>query len=78
MTTTILKSELTKAIAGISDKSLLEALYTIMNRANKVEYELSEEDWRIVEDRRKAYKSGKAKTVTMSDIRKDVIRKLAR
>ncbi len=80
MTTNILKSELTKAIAGINDKSLLEALYTIINRAEKPEavtYELSEEDLKIIEGRRRAYKAGKAKTIPMSEMRKRFAKKFS-
>ncbi len=73
MTTSILKAELTKAIAGINDKNLLEALYTIINRAEQTEpfdFELSEEDMKIIDGRSKAYKEGKAKTITMGEMRK--------
>ncbi|MES2558399.1 MAG: hypothetical protein V4590_01565 [Bacteroidota bacterium] len=73
MTTSILKTELTKAIAGITDKSLLEALYTIVNHAEKTEssdFELSDEDMKIIEGRSKAYKAGKTKTITMGEMRK--------
>lgn len=71
MTTNLLKTELTKAIAGITDKSLLEALYTIINRTEKTEsFELSDDDLKIVESRSKAYKAGKAKTITMGEMRK--------
>lgn len=80
MTTSILKTELTKAIAGITDKSLLEALYTIVNRAEKTEssdFELSDEDMKIIEGRSKAYKAGKAKTITMVEMRKRFTKRYA-
>ena len=79
MTTNILKSELTKAIAGINDKSLLEALYTIINRAEHVEddYHISEEDWKVVEARSRNYKAGKAKGITMGEMRKRITKKLS-
>lgn len=79
MTTNILKSELTKAIAGINDKALLEALFTIVNRAEHVEdeYEISEEDWKIVEARSRQYKAGKAKGITMGEMRKRITKKLS-
>jgi hypothetical protein len=78
MTTNILKSKITKAIEGINDKSFLEALYTIVNKQiEPFEYELTDEDLRIVESRKKALKSGKAKTITMSEMRKRFTRKFA-
>lgn len=77
MTTTILKTELTKAINGINDKSLLEALYTIINQTKKSsqEYEMTEDDWTEIESRKKELKSGIVKTVTMDQIRNRVAKK---
>ena len=78
MTTNILKAELKKAITDINDKSFLEALYTIINnRVKPFEYELSDEDIKIIEDRQKAYKTGKLKGMTMSEVRKKVVKKLS-
>ena len=79
MTTNHLKSELTKAIAGITDKSLLEALYTIINKTENpsFEYELNEEDLTIIEERSKAYKAGKAKVITAGEIRKRYTKKFS-
>lgn len=79
MTTNILKSELTKAIAEIDDKSLLELLYKIINQTEKIESideELSNDDWEIIEKRRKDLKAGTAKSVTMAEIRNGAKEKL--
>jgi hypothetical protein len=79
MTTNILKSELTKAIAEINDKSLLELLYKIINQTEKIksiDEELSNEDWEIIESRRKDLKAGTAKSVTMAEIRNSAKEKL--
>jgi len=70
MTTSLLKNKLTEAIAGINDKLLLEALYTIVNRAENKDYELSKEDLLVIEARRKAFKSGKAKGITVIEMEK--------
>lgn len=79
MTTANLKTEITKAINGINDKSLLEALYTIIHNAGKKpsNYELSNEDWAIIESRKKEVKTTKSKTVTMEQIHKQVTNRLA-
>jgi hypothetical protein len=56
----------------------LEALYTIVN--NKVtpfEYELTDEDIQIIEERRQDYMAGKIKGMTMSEVRKKVVKKLS-
>lgn len=72
MTTKLLKAKLTKAIAEINDKSFLEALYTIIHKAEHscFEYELSEADLAIIESRRKSYLSGKSKTISPNEMRK--------
>ncbi len=78
MTTTILKNEITKALSDINDKSFLEGLYTIINaHADKLAFELSDENWREIEGRKRDYKSGKLKGLTMVDVRKKVMKKLA-
>ena len=80
MTTASLKTEITKAIAGINDQSLLEAIYTIVNRAktsSSLEFELSDEDWAIIEARKQDYKAGKIKGMTATEVRKSVMKKLS-
>ncbi len=80
MTTASLKTEITKAIAGINDQLLLEAIYTIVNRAKtstSFEFELSDEDWAIIEARKHDYKAGKIKGMTTTEVRKSVMKKLS-
>ncbi len=80
MITAFLKDELTKAIEGINDESLLEALYTIINKAKlaeQSEFEISEYEWKIIEDRQKAFKAGEAETITINEIRKRLNKKFA-
>ena len=70
MTTTTLKKELHKAIDTTNDASLLEAVYTILNKASNLkEYELTGEQLQLVEERRKLYKQGKLKVVSMEEIK---------
>lgn len=78
MTTAILKSEITKALDSIQDKSFLEALYTIINtRSETFDYELNEADKKVLDERKKSYKSGKAKTYSMYEVRKKVLKNLS-
>jgi len=77
MTTDILKNEIAKALNDINDKSFLEALYTIINtRSEKFDYELSIDDKQILDERKALYKWGKAKTFTMIEVRKKVMKNL--
>lgn len=76
MTTTALKKEIVKAIDTIDDASFLEAIYTIINnRSPRYDFELSNEDMKILREREVAYKSGKAKTYTREEVRKMVFKK---
>ena len=73
MTKAFLKNELTRAIEGIDDQLLLEALYTIINKAkiaSKPEFVIEDEDWIKIEARKAAYESGKAKALTIDDVKK--------
>lgn len=79
MTSTAIKKELHKAIDNIEDNNLLEAIYTILNSQNKqYPFELSDEDLQIVEERRILYETGKLKTITLSEFKKKVKKKLSK
>lgn len=78
MTTAILKSEITKALDNIQDKSFLEAIYTIINtRSETYDYELNDADKKVLDERKKLYQSGKAKTYSMNEVRKKVLKNLS-
>lgn len=75
MAKNILKNEISKALKGINDKSFLEALYTIINtRSETYDFELNDADKKVLDDRKMEYKNGKAKTYTMSQVRKKVMK----
>jgi hypothetical protein len=79
MTKTALKKELHKAIDNIDDNSILEAVYTILNsRASSSSFELSDEDWRIIEERKSLYEAGKLKTLSLTEFKKKVKKKLSK
>jgi hypothetical protein len=71
VTTIALKRELIKAIDGIEDSKFLAAVYTIINEKSREEaYDLTNAQWKEVERRRKAYKSGQRKTYTLAETKK--------
>ena len=71
MTTTALKKEIVKAIDTIEDESFLQAIYTIINNRNpRYDFELSDEDINILQEREEKYKSGKSKTYTREQVKK--------
>lgn len=79
MTTTLLKKEIVKAINDTNDELFLQAIYTILNTHNLAsDYELTEEDKNILNERKAHYKSGKAKTYTVAEVRKKVLKSLSK
>lgn len=80
MTKAFLKNELTKAIETMDDELLLEALYTIVNKAKiarKPEFVIEDKEWLEIEARKAAYEYGKAKTITLDDVKKRFNKKFA-
>jgi len=77
MTTTALKKEIAKAIDTIEDENFLQAIYTIINNRNpRYDFELSDEDMKILREREVAYKAGKTKVYTKEEMRKRVLKNL--
>lgn len=64
-----LKKQIHKAIDLTSDESILEAVYTILNKTNS-SFEISATDLKLIESRKKRYLKGELGTVTLKDIRK--------
>ncbi len=79
MTQTALKKELHKAIDNIDDESILEAVYTILNsRTTYSSFQLTDEDIRIIEDRKASYKAGKSKMLTPKEVKKKIMKSLGK
>ena len=70
MTRTTLKKNIHKAIDNIDDDAVLEAVYTLLNRFSVDDIEWTDEDIRILEERRASYVSGKNKGLTVSEVKK--------
>lgn len=79
MTNSTLKKEIHKVIDNIEDNQVLEAVFTLLNvtRAQN-DYELSENDIKIIEERRSNYKKGKTKTYTVSAVKKKILKNLGK
>ncbi|PBQ30631.1 hypothetical protein CNR22_02200 [Sphingobacteriaceae bacterium] len=79
MTTTELKKKIHKVVDGIDDAKLLEAVFTILNaNAQPDEYSLSDEDLRIIEERKIEYKSGETKVYTVEEVKKKILKNLGK
>jgi len=77
MTQTALKKQIHKAIDNIDDDKILEAIYTILNsRGYGAVYELSDEDVRIIEERKASYKAGKSKMLSPAEVKKKIMKSL--
>ena len=69
MTALALKKQIHKAIDLTSDESILEAVYTILNKTNS-SFEISDEDLKLIESRKKQFLKGELGSVSLKDIRK--------
>ena len=69
MTALALKKQIHKAIDLISDESILEAVYTILNKTNS-SFEICASDLKLIESRKKQYLKGDLNSVSLKDIRK--------
>lgn len=69
MTAPALRKEIHKAIDLITDEAILNAVYTILNKTNS-SFEISDEDLKLVEGRKKKFLKGELSSVSLKDIRK--------
>ena len=69
MTRTTLKKNIHKAIDSINDDAILEAVFTLLNRVS-VDDNWTDEDIRIVEERKESYLSGKDKGLSIVEAKK--------
>ncbi len=74
MTKAALKEKIHECIEHIDDNSILEAVYTILNKhSTQYDFELSSEDIKIINERKKAILSGKEKTYTVAEVKKKLL-----
>jgi len=69
MTVLALKKQIHKAIDLTSDESILEAVYTILNKTNS-SFKISDDDLKLIENRKKQFLKGELNSVSLKDIKK--------
>ncbi|MBI3520305.1 MAG: hypothetical protein HY062_13240 [Bacteroidetes bacterium] len=75
MTALALKKQIHKAIDLTSDESILEAVYTILNKTNS-SFDISDHDLKLIESRKKQFLKGELGSVSLKDIRKKASKQL--
>jgi hypothetical protein len=81
MTKKALKKQIHKTVDKIDDTALLEAVYTLLNRAShsdEDDYEISDEDLKIIEEKKARYLSGKEKGMTLKEFNKRIQKKYSK
>lgn len=79
MTRTVLKKKIYNCVEHINDDKILEAVYTLLNgHISNEDYELSAEDLKIIEARRKAILKGEEKTYTVAAVKKKLLKKIGK
>jgi hypothetical protein len=71
MSVTEIKKHLYKAIEEIDDEAFLQAVYTIVSSKmeHRQEYELTDEQLQILEDRKEKYMRGEGKSYTWDEVK---------
>ena len=78
MTKAVLKNHLYKAIEQIDDDSFLEAVYKIIQAkiGDEEELKLSDEQKRILDERKKNHQKGISKSYSWSEVKKEARKSL--
>lgn len=69
-----IKEELHKAIDGIDNKELLQAMLVILSQGKR-SYQLTDEQLQVVKEREEQYLSGENKTQTLDEFREKMNKK---
>lgn len=78
MTKTALKKKIVDCVEHINDEKVLEAVYTLLNGQLDNDYQLSTEDLKIIEARRKSILKGEEKTYTVAQVKKKLLKNLGK
>lgn len=79
MTRSVLKKKIHNCVDNINDEKLLEAVYTILNEhVSHTEFELSAEDIKIINARKKAILNGDEKVFTVAETKKKLLKNLGK
>lgn len=72
-----LKKKIVDCVEHIDDEKILEAVYTLLNgQVSKEDYELSAEDLKIIDARRKSVLNGSEMTYTVAQVKKKLVKNL--
>ncbi len=79
MTKTLLKKKIYECIDHIDDDKLLEAVYTILNgHTTQNDFQLSQNDIKIIEARKKSILKGQEKTYSVAEVKKKILKNLGK
>ena len=78
MTRTVLKKKIHNCVDHINDDKVLEAVYTLLNGHVNDDYELSSNDLKIINARRKAILRGDEKTYTVAEVKKKLLKNIGK
>jgi len=79
MTKSNLKKKIVDCVEHIDDEKILEAVYTLLNgQVSNDDYELSAEDIKIIDARRKSVLKGEEKTYTVAQVKKKLLKNLGK
>ena len=74
-----LKKKIVDCVEHIDDEKILEAVYTLLNgQVSNDDYELSAEDIKIIDARRKSVLKGEEKTYTVAQVKKKLLKNLGK
>lgn len=78
MTKTTLKKKIVDCVEQINDEKILEAVYTLLNGQLDNEYDLSADELKLIDSRKKAILKGEEKTYTVAQVKKKLLKTLGK
>lgn len=78
MTKTTLKKKIVDCVEQIDDEKILEAMYTLLNGQLDNEYDLSADELKLINSRKKAILKGEEKTYTVAQVKKKLLKNLGK
>lgn len=78
MTKTTLKKKIVDCVEQIDDEKILEAVYTLLNGQLDNEYDLSADELKLIDSRKKAILKGEEKTYTVAQVKKKLLKNLGK
>lgn len=77
MTKTALRKKIVDCVEQVQNEKILEAVYTLLNeQTDNNDYEISADDLKIIETRRKAVLNGEEKLYTATQVKRKLLKDL--